>query len=212
MEKTITALEVQKNNPERINVFLDETFAFGVSRFIALGLKVGQKLNQKGIEELSDRDNREKAYQYALRFIGYKPRTSYELVEKLKVKDIPDFIISSILDEFKEKKYIDDLNFATQWVETRISAHPRSRRMLRHELKQKGIQENEIDLALENAPEDIDLAMELALKNQHKYASLDDDGFKKKMCGLLTRKAFNYSDIQFVVEKLLKSKQENETE
>ena len=42
MAGTITKLEIQKKNKERVNVFLDEKYAFAVTLTVALELKRGQ--------------------------------------------------------------------------------------------------------------------------------------------------------------------------
>ena len=84
MEKTITALETQKKNPDRINVFLDGEFAFGVSRFVGAWLSTGQKIDETKIKSLISCDEKERALQSALRFIGYKQRTEAEVIKKLE--------------------------------------------------------------------------------------------------------------------------------
>ena len=40
----VTALKVQKHHPNRINVYLDNEFSFGLSRITAAWLQVGQEL------------------------------------------------------------------------------------------------------------------------------------------------------------------------
>jgi len=212
MEKIITALKAQKANQDRINVYLDGSFAFGVSKFVGLGLKVGQKLDPHEINRLTDLDNREKAYQYALGYIRFKPRSCHDLTVKLKEKGYPESIIASVIGEFSEKKYIDDREYAVQWVETRAVSHPRSRRMLKYELLNKGISTQDIEVAIENAPNDYDLAMFLAEKNLHKFSSLNKEEFKKKIWGFLSRKAFGSFEIKKVIDDLLETKFKDETE
>ncbi len=43
-ERRITSLKVQKKNPNRVSIYLDEEFAFGVSRIVAAWLHVGQDI------------------------------------------------------------------------------------------------------------------------------------------------------------------------
>ena len=49
--KKITALEVQKKNPNRVNVHLDGDFAFGLARITAAGLKLGETLTDERIAQ-----------------------------------------------------------------------------------------------------------------------------------------------------------------
>ena len=193
-------------------MYLDDTFGFGVSRYVAAGLRIGQYLNQEQIDSVSDLDIREKAYQIALRYIGYKPRTRQEVIKKLQASGYSEMIIISVTDELEEKKYLDDQDYAHQWVDTRISSHPRSQRMLIYELRNKGMTDETIHEALQEAPTDYDLAMKLGKKNLEKFAGLNNEIFQKKMWGLLSRKAFGYEVIKQVVEQLLEIRTQKEIE
>ena len=61
MEKVITTLETQENNPDRINVFLDGEFAFGISRYVGAWLSAGQKIDETKIKSLITADEKERA-------------------------------------------------------------------------------------------------------------------------------------------------------
>src|SRR5260221_14707456 len=75
MAGTITRMEVQHRNRERVNVYLDETFAFGLSALRAAGLHKGQSLSDSEIAALRAQDEGEQAYQHAVRYLGGRPRS-----------------------------------------------------------------------------------------------------------------------------------------
>ncbi len=206
MEKRITALEEQKRNKNRINVYINGSFAFGLSKFIGRNLKEGQIISDQQIDDLVHKESREKAYQIALRFISYKPRSRYTVEEKLKKSGFSEDIISSVVKEFEEKGYLDDLEYARQWVDERSSSKPRSRRQLAYELKKLGISENLILEALKNAPEDVELAYALGKKYLRRYQHLDEDSFKKKLFGVLARRAFSFEVVNRTIDKLAQEK------
>ena len=83
MEKIITALEPQKNNPNRINVYINSQFAFGISKFVGIWLSMGEKLDDARIKQLLEKDTYEKALQTALRYIGHHPRSENEIRQRL---------------------------------------------------------------------------------------------------------------------------------
>ena len=58
--KKITALQVQKRNPNRVNIHLDGEFAFGVARIVAAWLRIGQELSEEKIGQLQAEDGRER--------------------------------------------------------------------------------------------------------------------------------------------------------
>ena len=49
MNHRITAIQAQKRNPQRVSVFLDGEFAFGLSRIVAAWLAVGQEISDEKI-------------------------------------------------------------------------------------------------------------------------------------------------------------------
>ena len=71
MEKNkITRLAVQKKNPKRVNVYLDDSFAFGLFRETAAWLEKGQILSDEKIKELLETDQKNEVYNNALDFIS----------------------------------------------------------------------------------------------------------------------------------------------
>lgn len=208
MDKTITGLEAQKKNPNRINVYLDDEFGFGVSRYVGAWLREGDKISDDSVAQIVQKDAREKAFQKALQFINYRPRSEYEIKKKLSDQGFSEPVIANVIAELLQKNYIDDLRFALDWIESRSRSKPRSRRMFRYELQQKNISEGSIDKAVSQAPEDEELAHRLGQKYLRRFSHLDDDSYKKKMEGVLARRAFPYSVIREEIRNLLKQRNE----
>jgi regulatory protein len=209
MEKLITALEEQKRNPDRINVFLDGEFAFGVSRLVGAWLFVGQKIDEVKTKALINDDEKERALQSAFRFIGYRQRTEAEVVKKLEQLEFDSDIISTVMIELKEKRYVDDKEFASQWIELRSESKPRSKRFIQFELGKKGISGEIIEEALEKAPDDMVMAVKLGKKYLSRYSAIKDEEFRKKMIGVLSRRAFPYSVVNDALKELLNIRKEN---
>ena len=192
MDKKITALETQKRNPDRLNVFLNDEFAFGISKFVGAWLSVGQVISEDKIKDLTQEDEREQAYQRALQFIGYKSRTTVEVIQRLEKAEFSSEIIADVISELKEKSYLDDHNFARQWVEIRSANKPRSRYLLTLELKKKGVSEGVIEEALNTIPQDDTLAEEFGKQYLRRLTNEDRENFIKRMSGALQRKGFSH--------------------
>lgn len=191
MTKIITALKAQTKNHNRINVFLDGQFAFGLSRIVAAWLRVGQSLSDEKITSLIAEDQREIAYQRALNFIAVRERSSSEIRKQLtKYNTIPQ-VIDETLIRLQNNQLVNDENFAQIWIENRSEFKPRSRRALSIELRQKGIDNEIIDQALETI-DDNDLVFQAALQQARKYSLLDWQEFRKRMLGFLARRGFSY--------------------
>ena len=164
MEKKITGLETQKNNPDRLNVFLDDEFAFGISRFVGAWLHVGDFLTDDEIAQMISGDEREKAFQKALHYINYQARSANEVRKKLVDLGFSEQVVENVLNECLEKNYINDRQFAEDWIAARSLSKPRSQKMLAYELRKKQIDDPVISRALESAPTDEEMAHALGQK------------------------------------------------
>ena len=56
MEGKITAIKAQKRNTNRINIYLDDQYAFGVSKIVAAWLQIGQYVDEHKINTLLEQD------------------------------------------------------------------------------------------------------------------------------------------------------------
>lgn len=191
MEQRITALKVQKKNPNRINVYLDGEFAFGLSRIVAAWLQVGQTLSQEKIAELRAKDAVEMAFQRALRFLSYRERSEAEVSQNLKQHNVPDDVVMEVLERLRRSGLIDDQRFAKHWVENRNEFRPRSRRALAYELRQKGIAQETIQEAVE-AIDEYQLAYRTASKYAKKLKQVEWPVFRQKLYAHLARRGFEY--------------------
>ncbi|HUF37913.1 MAG TPA: RecX family transcriptional regulator [Anaerolineales bacterium] len=198
MVKKITALQPQKRNPNRVNVHLEGEFAFGLARITAAWLTVGQELSQDRIDRLLAEDSAEVAYQRALNFLSYRPRSEKEIVDNLRKHETPEQVIEEIVGRLKENGMVDDVKFARLWLENRSEFRPRGSYALRSELRQKGIPDSIIEAALTEIDE-VDLALRAGRTKAAKLKSGDKQVFKQKLYGFLSRRGFNYEIISEVV-------------
>src|ERR671923_139708 len=170
--KKITAIDVQKKNPNRVNVYLDGEFAFGLARVVAAWLKVGQVLTEEKIERLQLEDARERAFQQAMLFLSYRARSESEIRQNLRKHEIPEPVVEHTLERLRQDGLANDHQFARAWVENRSTFRPRSRRLMTMELRQKGLN----DEAVASAVADVDdeaLAYEAAQKKVARYQGLE---------------------------------------
>ncbi len=209
MERKVTALKVQKRNPQRINVFLDDEFAFGLSRITAAWLRIGQIVDEDKIQELQSADENEVAYQKALHFLSFRVRSENEVRKNLEKHKFSEIVILDVLERLRRNRLVNDVDFAQNWVENRSAFRPRGRRALQMELQQKGIATEVIDEVLTDLDED-DLAYRAAQKQARKYRRLEWQEYRKKMIAYLARRGFNYGDAAPAAEKVWKELKSDE--
>lgn len=198
---TITALTKQKRNPNRISVYLDNEFAFGLAAITAVSLRIGQTITPAQIETLRAADELENAKQSALRFLAYRPRSSREVVLNLQGKGFDVAIIDQTVARLQELELLDDAAFARYWIEQRETFKPRSRLALQQELHQKGLSRELIDAALAEVDETA-VARQAALKQAARWQNLPEETFKTKLSSHLQRRGFSYAIIKEIINEV----------
>lgn len=202
MAGTITTLTLQKRDKERVNVFIDDQFAFAVTTLVAAGLRKGQYLSDAEIETLKQGDERDKAYNRALRFLGIRPRSQVEIERYLTEKGYTEDVIEDVVNRLSERQYLDDEAFARFWLENREQFKPRGERALRYELRQKGVADRIIDTILINLDED-DMAWAAIEGKLQRWQNLPELELRKKITGFLARRGFGYEVIDTVFRRAM---------
>ncbi len=192
MKHVITGLKQQQRNPNRINVYLDGEFAFGVSRIVAAWLFVGKQLSNEEMIRLQQSDEVETALQQALRLISIRPRSEAEIRRRLEAKEYNSVTCDAVLQRLLENGLIGDSEFARTWVENRSTFRPRSYRLLSLELRQKGVAEETIGEALEQAGDEDELAFRAARIYARRLESAPREEYLQRLMTFLARRGFTY--------------------
>ncbi len=201
MEHKITALKLQQRNRQRVNVYLDGEFAFGLARIVAAWLQVGQVITDEKIAELQNSDSHEKAYQQALKFINYRQRTEAEVRRNLEEHNYTEEAIQQALERLQSSGLLDDQRFAQSWVDNRSELRPRSRKALSLELRRHGLDDQAISQAVE-AVNDEDMAYQAGIKQARKYRLLEWMDFRQKLSNFLLRRGFGYDVVSPTVKRI----------
>lgn len=200
--KKITALKQQQKNKERVSVFLDGEYAFGVTMSVAMTLKKGQLLTDEDVARLKHGDTFDKAFHAALRYLGYRPRSQHEVETYLAKKEYDEEVVEGTIARLYEYGYLDDEAFARSWLSDRERLKPKGERGLSYELRQKGISDEVIALVLEELDEESS-ALRAVEPKLARWLTLDEQAMKRKINGFLGRRGFSYDAIRAVVEEAL---------
>lgn len=202
MAGTITALEVQKRDKQRVNVFLDEQYSFSLPLIHAVHLKRGQRLSDQEIDALRAEDLGERAYESALKLLEYRPRSEAEVRRSLQRKGLPEVVVEQTLERLRRAKLVDDHDFAQFWVENRQRFRPRGLAALRYELKAKGLDEGDITTALGDVDEG-ESAYSLARAQARRKSQLAPQELRRHLGQYLARRGFQYSVIADIVRQVV---------
>lgn len=198
---TITSIKQQKNK-NRVNVYLDDEFGFGIDldNFVLLNLRVNQELTEDQIVEIVKKAEFQKTWDKLLRFAMMRPRSQKEVTDYFRRKEIHESIHADLLKKLRSLKILDDLEFARWWIDQRIRFKNKSKRIIQMELIQKGIDKNTIDDAFgETVIDEEKMAKEILEKKMYKWKNLEPREARQKMSQYLAGKGFSWEVIEKVV-------------
>ncbi|MCD6520550.1 MAG: RecX family transcriptional regulator [Anaerolineae bacterium] len=200
MGQKVTALRVQKGRRRRVNVFLEGEFAFSLHPMVAAKLARGQELDEEAIAKLKEEDRLESAYENALHYLSFRPRSEHEISRHLLEKGYTPDEAAQVLERLRRVHLVDDREFAQFWVENRERFRPRGPWVLRAELRQKGIAAPIIEEVLRSLDEETS-ALRAAEQAMRRYRHLDEATFRRRMLGFLQRRGFSYGVARQVTEQ-----------
>lgn len=187
----ITALKEQVKNTDRVNIFVDGKYSFSltISEVIDYKVRVGNDLDEAGLEALkkasSDGKTRARAYEWLLN----RPHSTRELRDYLRRKKTEPELVEKLVTEFTEKKVLSDERFA-EWFTERAVRKNKSARMTQNELRSKGVrlEAGTTDAAVNDM--DALKALLVKLASRPRYAD------QARLIRYLQGKGFSYSDIK----------------
>lgn len=135
---------------------------------------------------------------YAYRLLKFRPRSEYELRQRLKRKGYLESTIKEALFFLKQKGLIDDVEFARIWVESRLK-RPLGIRRIKQELKVKGIGRDLIEQVIESIGEEYseeETIKNLVRRRWEKLKHIEDEKAKRRIFLYLLRRGFSSDMIQ----------------
>lgn len=201
----VTAIQGQVHDPERVSVFIDGTFSFGIARDVAesFGLEKGRELDQATLDDLLAQEQQHKSTSIALNFLAFRPRSEGEIRTRLRKAGMPDLTIDDTLAKLRDWHYVDDADFARRWIENRLAHRPRGARLLAQELKTKGIAPQVMVEALDDAElDERGDALRIAEHRARQLADLDQGVRERRLTGFLARRGYGFDVIRVTLEAL----------
>ena len=140
-----------------------------------------------------------------LKLLAEAPRTRRHLADALSARHVPDAAAGAVLDRLTDVGLIDDAAFATSWVISRQQGRGISRRALRAELRQRGVDAEVVETALIAVDRDDELAAARALVARRLSATVElaRPARVRRLAGMLARRGYSADLIQQVVREAL---------
>jgi regulatory protein len=148
---------------------------------------------------------REKAMDMAVKYLSFKSRTSSEMVEYLKKKNIDDSIIVNVMQKLGEYRYIDDVVYLKNYVENNLHLNYYGSRRMSQDLKKRGISDDLL-LSLEDLfpkEDEYQCCQTVAKKNLRVLSGQTAAQKKKKLYDKLGRMGYPTEMVLEVIKSLV---------
>lgn len=207
MENIITKVEVQKSNKNRVNLYVDDEYAFSCDAELVYkyDLRKQKSIKVDELKEIIAEDNYMKAKNVALKFIQRSYKTEKEMQNKLINKGFDEVTIKRVISFLKEYNFLDDLKYADMYIKSKQKTAGKSK--LKYDLMKKGIDQSIIHSAIENLPSECeeDTARVLAEKKYRTLIKREVDRRKiyEKLLRFLVGKGYSWELSKSVTEKVI---------
>lgn len=204
---TITDIAVQKNNAQRFNIFLDGTFAFGVSEetLSEFSLRKGIELTETQLSAIKESNTFYVYYTKAIHYISYALRTEKQVREKLaQLENVDSDMIDKVIQKLKDDRYIDDVVYTQTFIHNALLLTKKGKNVLAQELYRKGIAPTIIkeELSKLNESDELDAAIDVATKYIRRQKNISQKQLIQKTTQHLVQKGYTFHIANQVINSL----------
>ena len=203
----ITKIECGNRNKNRVNIYIDEEYAFSVDMEIVYkeGLKVKDPADYDKLKKIIEEDNYIKCKNAAIRIIERFYKSEKEIKDKLLKKEFDNNTVNRTLSFLKEYNLINDEKLVSMYVKDRL--RNQGEKKIKYSLMQKGISEELIYRELNKVNNDDleDIAYNLALKKYEVLSKRENDKYKlyQKLTRYLMGRGYGYDLVSRVVKRIV---------
>lgn len=207
--KTITDIKPQVKNPNRCNIYLDNSFYCGLELETVMlhRLKIGASVSPEDLDEIQAESETMRALDKALNFISRSQKTKKQVAEYLEGKGYLEKTIEAVLDKMSAYKFVNDQNYAKDYA--RSASKNKGKRLISFELKRKGVSDEDMSEALGDI--DGETEAEAATKIAEKYLRSKEKTRENavKCYKYLLSKGFDYETAKEAANKIIKDEEDN---
>lgn len=203
----ITKIEIQKKNKERVNIYLDEEYAFSISAELVYkeNLKVKDVVDIEKLKSVADKESYLRCKNSALKIIERSYKTEKEVIEKLQMKGYEQNHIETSIEFLKEYKFLNDDYYAEAFIKDKLNSKGSQR--IKQDLIKKGIPRDKIEEKLEGIDKSAEknTARVLANKKLRIIQKSENDTYKisGKLYRFLISKGYTYDVVKEVVKDVM---------
>lgn len=188
----ITAILPQVKDKTRCNVYLDGRFCCGLTleTVVKNRLKVGCIVGEEQLAEMQLESEKNTAFDKALTHLSATRKTEKQIRTYLAGKGYLSAVIEYVLEKLRSYNFVNDGEYADVYVEQ--ASKRKGGRMIRMELRGKGIADEEIDSALSSVDEETEIATATGILQKYMRGKEVNKESLQKAYRYLIGKGFSY--------------------
>ena len=207
MPITITKIEGQKKNKRRYSLYSENKFIIGVSEdsLLEFNIATGKSLSEEDLIQIEQKEKYVAIREQAWRFLARRMHSEKELRDKLLNKGFEKNTIKKLIEELRDKKYLNDDTFTRQVISDEIDLKKSGPLLIKNKLLKKGVEISLVGSILDDRyPEELQYTnCEYPAKKKLKLlTNKDETSAKNKLSSYLTQKRFTWDIINRVISEI----------
>ena len=188
----ITAITPQVKDKTRCNVYVDGRFCCGLTleTTVKNRLKVGVQITEERLAEIQLESEKNMAFDKALTHISAMRKTEKQVRDFLAGKGYLPAVVDYAVEKLRSYNFLNDGEYAEAYVES--AAKRKGSRLIRMELRGKGVSDEEIDGALDGLDSETELAGATAILQKYMRGKACDKENLQKAYRYLMSKGYGY--------------------
>ena len=196
--------KIEELDKKRVRIFIDGEFAFVLYKgeLRPFHIKEGQKIAAADYTAVMEEILPKRAKLRSMNLLKARAYTEWQLREKLRQGEYPEEIMEDAIAYVKSYGYIDDRQYAEDFITYHMA--DKSRRRMEQDLTAKGIRRETIREVMEEiedregAPDEISMAKKILRKKNYDPETATSRE-KQKLSAFLYRKGFQMDTIRHVL-------------
>ena len=190
---------IEETDKRKVMVYVDEGESFPLYKgeIKRYGIMEQTELSEEDYRRIINDILIKRAKDRAMYILQGADRTEKQIREKLMKGRYPSVVIDEVIKFLLKYEYINDYNYSVSYI--RACSKSKSERFMREKLRQKGVDKNIIDTAMEDAMKEADYDSQGIITDILKKKRYNNDTAdikeKNRIISHLMRKGFRYEDI-----------------
>lgn len=200
----ITKIEFLYGVRNRIKIFLDEEYAFTISKkwIERLNLIENKEVDRQDLYDSVFKYEKQRAMNSAVYYLSRSDHSKAEMQKYLERREYFPEIIDEVMSKIQDYGYINDQRYANHLVESGAKVKGKSKRAIKYQMKEKGLDENTIEDALQGFNDEDEKINAMKVAKKYYAKNLEKNEFKRKASAALARRGYAWDVVKEVIDEL----------